>query len=330
MFNFLRPRTCSFAALIIFLCFFTAGCNEAAQKENAVSLYVDAITLAETDQQDLAIEKLQQAVKNDPEFAIAYSLLGDIYFQQQNYPQSASVLEKATQLNPWSIEDFENLGKVYRAMNDFTAAANAYIKACQIDPENYPAHLGAAEAYYQSQDFENALQYSRAAIDINPVDSDIHKLLGDIYSAGKDNEMAIDAYKRALEIKGNDPAIMVPLAVSYLRDAQYAVAGELLNNTIAIDEQNSDAWRHLGFASLRLNNIDSAIEQYSKAVQIAPEDYKNTKGLGVAYMMKSRSLALGDPSAEEYKQKALQQWSRSLDMNPAQAQLLKLYRKHSR
>jgi hypothetical protein len=47
-------------------------------------------------------------------------------------------------------------------------------------------------------------------------------------------------------------------------------------------------------------------------------------------MMKYRDLKnLGDADAADFRAKAISHWSRSLDLNPAQDNLLKLYRKYT-
>ena len=162
---------------------FVSGCAESAKKKNSVSLYVDAVMLAGSNEPNQAVEKLKQAVEKNPDFAIAYSLLGNIYLQQNNLPESAQAYQKATELNPWSFEDFRALGRVYRLMSDFASAAKAYAKACDLDPQNCESQYGAAEAYYELGDYETALNYGKTARGLAPKNSDTEKLLGDIYSA---------------------------------------------------------------------------------------------------------------------------------------------------
>ena len=83
-------------ALAMFI--FVSGCAESAKKRDPVGLYVDAVILADANSTDKAIESLKQAVKKDPDFAIAYSLLGEIYLQQNKLPESAQAYQKATGL----------------------------------------------------------------------------------------------------------------------------------------------------------------------------------------------------------------------------------------
>jgi tetratricopeptide (TPR) repeat protein len=93
---------------------FCSGC--AQQQDKAVDLYVDAVMYKEFQQNDLAIEKLNSAVKENKKFSLAYSLLGDIYQEMKEYEKSANSYEMAAELNPWSFRDYFSLGKVYEIM----------------------------------------------------------------------------------------------------------------------------------------------------------------------------------------------------------------------
>lgn len=319
--------------IIIAVLVFVSGCAESAKKDNSVGLYVDALALVGSNEPNQAVEKLKQAVKKNPNFAMAYSLLGNIYLQQNNLPESAQAYQKATDLNPWSYEDFRDLGRVYQLMENFDSAAKAYAKACELDPQSSEVWCGAANSYYQLGDYESALQFGQSARNVAPADSETQKLLGDIYTARQDNELAIESYKRAIELKGNDPNLMLQLAVVYLRAERFDSAKELLESVAAVVPSSAEVWRHLGFTYLKLGETDLSIVKYLKAVQIASDDWRGHKGLGVAYMMKYKVLKslndANDSSAADFRTRALRHWSRSLDLNPAQDKLLKLYRKYT-
>lgn len=317
-------------AVISAVLIFIAGCGESAKKTSPVSLYVDAVSLAGSNEPNRAIDKLNLAVKEKPDFAIAYSLLGSIYLRQNDLPQSVQAYQRATEINPWSYEDFRDLGKVYNLMNDFNSSAKAFTKACELDPQSSEVLCEAADSYYKLGDYEMALKYGQSAKELAPSDSEIQKLLGDIYTARQDNELAIESYKRALELKAGDPNVQLQLAVVYLRAGQYEPAKQLLESVAAVQSSNAEVWRHLGFVYLKLNEVDAALARYFRAVQLAPDDWRGRKGLGVAYMMKYRDLRnANDVNAPDFRTKALANWRRSLDLNPSQDNLLKLYRKYT-
>ncbi len=156
-------------SLIVLL---ASGCN---QKQQAVDLYVDAVMLKELDENEMAVEKLESAIKLNKSFSLAYSLLGEIYQEIKDYEKSAASYENATRLNPWSFKDYFNLGRVYQIMKKFAQAVKAYAKACELEPDHLEAHVGAAESYYEIEDYNNALAAAEQAEQIDPNVSEIQK-----------------------------------------------------------------------------------------------------------------------------------------------------------
>ncbi len=179
------------------------------QRDQAVALYVDAMMLIELNNHAEAIRMLQMATELDPEFALAFSLQGDLYQQTHEYEKSAQAYEKATELDPWSFKDFFNLGKVYQALKEFARAVKAYVSACTLNPKHYEAHYNAAQCFYLIQDYSQSMDYAQKAKTIDPQRAEPEILLGDLYEVQKDHTQAINAYRRALELEGNKPEIML-------------------------------------------------------------------------------------------------------------------------
>lgn len=309
----------------VFLSFF-AGCNE---EELAADLYSDAIMLTEANQNDVAIEKLKQSIELNPEFSIAHSMLGDVYQETGDYEKSEIAYEKATELNEYSFHDFFSLGKVREVLEKIAGAAKAYARACELEPGDFDAHFKTAKCYFQLKDeqddaLEEALDYSNQAGEIMPDSGDVQKLIGDIYQAKKENGQAILAYKKALELQGNDPDIMVSLAVMYLRTRQNDYAKEVLDNVLAIDIENNLAYRYLGYYHIRMNEFELALENYLMAISFDETDWNSHKGLGVAYML--RAINNND---SEVKEIAIEHWQISLSINHDQPKLNELLSKYS-
>ncbi len=294
------------------------------QQMQAVSLYVDAMMLNDLSEHEKAIEKLNRAVELDPEFALAYSLKGDILQNTEQYEDSADAYERAAELDPWSFKDFFNLGKVCQLIEQFARAVKAYVAACKLDPQHYPAHIGAAQCYYELKELEDAKTYAEKAKELGPDQAEPEQLLGDIFEEQKDHTQAINAYRRALELEGNQPDIMVALARAYLRSGRYSAAKELLTDTIDMQPDNGIAHQYLGFAELKLKNTQTAIDSYKRAVEIDENDWMAHKGLGVAYML----MAMKDRD-ETMQAKALEQWNISLQIKPDQPKLKKLLERYT-
>ena len=306
------------------------GCEN---KERAVGLYVDAMMLVEMDEREKAIEKLIAAIELDPEFAMAYSLKGDLHQEGKEYKESADAYEAATKLDPWSFKDFFNLGKVSAILKEWARAVAAYVRACELEPEHLESHVGAGRCFYELEQYEQALEYTNVAKVLDPNSSDPEILLGDIHRMQGENEDAISAYRRALELEGNEPGIMVPLASAYLSGQRYSAAEELLKSVIEIDPENGKAYEYLGFTHLKLREADLAIADYQKALEYgAAEDaWRAHKGIGIAYLVKAirsngdKTLKVVDSDeVKGWKEKGLAGCRKSLELKPEQPKLERL------
>jgi tetratricopeptide (TPR) repeat protein len=295
------------------------------QRQQAVSLYVDAVMLNEINEYAAAIRKLELATELDRNFAVAFSMKGDLYQAEQKYDKSADAYERAATLDPWSFKDFFNLGKVSQILKQFTRAANAYVAAAKLDPQHYGAQIGAAQSYFELKDFEQSHQYAQKAKEIDPSQADPELLLGDIFEEQKEHLEAISAYRRALELQGNQPKVMVSLARAYLRTGRYSSAKELLTDVIATEPENAVAHQYLGFAQLKLKETQEAIDSYKRAVKFGKDDWMAHKSLGVAYMLS----AMQNNNDEKIKALAVEQWTISLQINPDQPQLRELLSKYN-
>jgi tetratricopeptide (TPR) repeat protein len=337
MFNSTNVRLAICVCLTGVILLFLAGC--AREQQQAVDLYVDAVMLREFDENEMAVEKLNSAVKLDNRFSFAYSLLGEIYQETEDYEKSAASYEKATELNPWSFKDYFNLGRVYQIMKEFAQAVKAYARACELKPNHLEAHVGVAQSYYEIEDYNNALVAAVRAEQIGPDVSEIQKLLGDIYESQKHYDQAIRSYKRALEIDSNNPDVMTSLAVAYLKTNCNEPAKELLISATQIRPNNNTAYQHLGYCYLLLRQqaiesheraleidsntppietslveyLDKAVVNYSRAIEINDKDWEAHRGLGVAYAIRGTNN-----KDEALKAKAVQQWRLSLELKPNQ------------
>lgn len=342
----MNVRFLSICSLSILFLLFFCGCQEGGAGRNIIDLYVDAVMLKEQDQDDEAIAKLDEAVGKSSNFSLGYSLQGDIYQKMGDYEKSSQAYEKACELNAWSFHDFFNLGKVYEVMKRFSDAVKAYVRACELNPNHLQAHINTARCFNEIEDYENALLYGQRAQQLNPEVLEIQEILGDIYESKKDHSQAIKSYKRALEMDINNPRVMTSLAVAYLKTEQVEPAKELLEVAVELDSGNAEAHRSLAYCYLRLYEkhaqthsdaiaagnadkaylellveegqkmIDLSIDSYLKAINADNKDWDAHRGLGVAYMIKGK-LDTGDVD-QNLKDKAIQHWRMSLQINPEQ------------
>ncbi|MEQ8355827.1 MAG: tetratricopeptide repeat protein [Kiloniellaceae bacterium] len=92
--------------------------------------------------------------------------------------------------------------------------------------------------------------------------------------------------------KAMDPNFLS--AKQLMDDGKYAEAIPLLENVVATDKKNADAFNYLGYSNRQIGNHDAALTHYHAALALEPRHRGANEYLGELY------LILGDlPKAEE-------------------------------
>ncbi len=81
------------------------------------------------------------------------------------------------------------------------------------------------------------------------------------------------------------PASLYDTAVERVEQKNYTAAVELLEQVVAKEPENADAWNYLGFSLRKLNRVDEAFAAYDQALRIDPEHDGANEYLGELYLM---------------------------------------------
>jgi tetratricopeptide (TPR) repeat protein len=285
------------------------GC---AERQPPVDLYVDAVALRELGQEQLAVEKLNAVIAADPGFALAYSELGKAYEAMGNDEKALGAFRRAVQLDSWSSEDHLHLARTCEKLGRYAEAANAYARTVELDPKRFEAVLGAVGCYLKAGEYVRALAYCERAEQADRP-RELLPLLAQVYEAQKDYEQVIRVYQRLLVLDGDDPNVLLPLGVAYVKAGQYSRARQVLTSVTQLRPKDSVAFRHLGYCFVKLGDVDQAVQMYQKSVDLAGSDWEAHRGLGVACMLKARQTA-----DRRWQARALEHWRRSLALKPDQ------------
>ncbi len=310
------------AALVI--SFLVPGCSV---RPLAVDVYRDALRLREQGQNDLAVEKLKEVIEADSGFALAYSELGRAHLGTGDFERAEAVLRKATVLDPWSFPDHVDLARVCQRQGKWAEAAGAYGRAAELAPENLAVQLEIARCYLKAGDLAGALASIELAMQTDGGAPEGFRLLGQVHEAQGDYEQAMAVYRQWSELTPDVPDGMLAMAMVRTRNGAYNEARKILMSVLQKWPREATASRHLAYCLLKLGDTDGAVEMYENAIALEANNWEAHRGLGVAYMVKSRQTA-----DNRLQSLALRHWRQALVIYPDQPRrevLQRLIKEHS-
>lgn len=157
-------------------------------------------------------EKLNLALKSDPDSVPVHYLLGLNYYRMREFPQSVEQLQRVLELSPdYSLATFQ-LGLAYARAGDFDHAIQALKRTLELDATNFSAAYNLGIAYEQKQMMPEAMAAFRQSLDIAPGYPLAHRGLGEalLYQGQVDD--ALVELRRAVELAPADPGNHAALA----------------------------------------------------------------------------------------------------------------------
>ena len=211
-----------------------------------------------------AADYFQQAIDEDPKYALAYAGLADCHVLLPAYP---------------------GLGNTPR--DELPKALEAARKAVELDDTLAEGHTSLARALASTLQLSAATSEFQRAIELNPNYATAHQWFGECLQSEGQLEQALAELKRAQEL---DP---LSLVISSLYGFAFDTVGESdeaiaqLRKTIEIDPSFGNAHGLLGLVLEHKSQLKEAIAEYEKNISVH-EDAISLAQLAGAYFLAGR------------------------------------------
>jgi len=265
----------------------------------ALTTFAEGRRLAPTNR-DAAIDLIEQAVARDPDFALAHSYLGTLYYEkndtargEQHFVTAMKLLDRLTLREQLGIraevEDFR--GHREQAVQYYEAYLAQY-------PDDYPVLFRLGWVYMASlQQYDKAIEAFEKILKINPLNGAAYINLATCYKSMEQPQKALEYYQKAFQI---NPAEITETYVNQeygallLSMGNTAKAAETFQEMLA---QPPDFKKGLGYRSLGMldiyqgkftegiANLKQAILLH-KAARMAEGEYRDHILLASAYRTK--------------------------------------------
>jgi len=156
-----------------------------------------------------ALQFFKNAVKQDPEYVLAWAGLADTLTLMEAYghgdaeillSRAQQAVEKALELDPYSPEAHTSLGLIYSSRQDGPAAMREWERAIQIKPSHALAHSSMSWVSNLIGQADQALKSATRAVELDPLSAEVVNHLVLSYLANEESEKALVESRRALEL----------------------------------------------------------------------------------------------------------------------------------
>jgi tetratricopeptide (TPR) repeat protein len=312
------------------------GCVRPEPKISAVDHYVKGQMLLDDGDVEAALAELAQAVKADPRLSIAHAAIGDVHRRRGNWDLARRSYEAACETNPFAFLPHYNLGVTYQVLaqaakaleeveNYLKRAVEVYVRAITLQPDDFDSHLNISACYFQLGEVELADKYCRQAIAIDPNSAKAYGNLATIQESQGNLYEAIKAYKACLEQDMHQPEVLMNLGSAYMRQGRLKAAMRTFQQAGKEDPNGSGPWEKMGACYFYLRKFAEAQKAYQEALELDTNSAVAHRGMGVVYM----SQFVLDNSKTDLREKALEEWNLSLEIQPDQEDLKRLVEKYS-
>jgi serine/threonine-protein kinase len=159
-----------------------------------------------------ALGYFQQAIEEDPSYALAYAGLADSYSlmpvysnnpPKEDIERAISAAHRALELDDSLAEAHTSLGNALEVDCQFSAAEEEFKRAIALNPNYATAHQWFGECYQAQGRFAESLAQLQQAQELDPLSLIINSVLGsNLCTAGHLDE-AVEQLRKTLEIDAN-------------------------------------------------------------------------------------------------------------------------------
>ncbi|MEO8606235.1 MAG: tetratricopeptide repeat protein [Chloroflexota bacterium] len=251
------------------------------------------------DNYEQAISNDNKAIELEPNNAQVYLSRANTYAAQEKLADALSDYEHAIALQPDLTDAYTGRGNVYLGQKRYDDALADFDKALTLNPASPNAWLGKGQILTVQGQFEAALDPLNHAItlcaDANYGCAILYVERGKVYMNLDQDETAIQDFKQAVKLDPNNNSALFRLGVVYINQGDYEQAITYLNQSIAVCTVNCYLdYLERGIAYGQSGNQDAAIADYSKSIELNPDDYSGYYSRGYIYISQANYEAALD------------------------------------
>jgi serine/threonine protein kinase/tetratricopeptide (TPR) repeat protein len=270
-----------------------------------------------------ALDYFDQALKQDPKFALAYAGIADASLRMYGstkegfWTQKAlGAAQQAEQLNGNLSEVHSTLGSVYDTTGKYSEAIAELKRAIAVAPNSDEAYRRLGGVYLNSGNMSQAIENFQKAIQLNPYFWVNQNELGNAYLHQQDYPKALEAFKQVTVLEPDIGTGYENMGNAYLFQGKYKECIPYFQKALQV-EPYSSTYSNLGTAYFFLKQYSDAAAMFEKAKDLTPNDTQIMVNLADAYRWSGQQ----DKAKAAYQQ-AISLGFKELQTNPQDAEVM--------
>jgi tetratricopeptide (TPR) repeat protein len=214
------------------------------------------------------IHKTDKSITLDPNYALPYINLGDVYASLKQYRKAIHNYKEAIGWVPENMFAYYKMGLSYAKLKQHSKAIENFGKAIELDPLYKHAYFNRGFAYSKLKQYTKAIQDYTKTIDLDPLTPFLYFCRGFAYSELKQYTQAIQDYTKAIELDPLYTQTYFYRGIAYKELKQYTKAIQDFTQLLDLDPKERNAYSNRGFCYLVLERYSQGCIDAKKACEM--------------------------------------------------------------
>jgi len=239
------------------------------QREPIAESMLKFVRRGHLDETALALEKM---VRQHPQSAQAYALLGSVYLEQGKTAQAIAACEEALRIDPQTELAYRQLAAAYRREGHLEQALASLNQAIALHPDNVRSYLEAAEMLQDQEAPEVALMVVSAALEHYPHSPELRQCRLELYFELGRYEEAIREAQTLLRSSPDHIRALEFLAASYFYQGKLEEALQVNGRLLALAPLVPHYHLRMGALCHEMGDWQRAMEEYQRTIELSDQD----------------------------------------------------------
>lgn len=218
----------------------------------------------------------RELMELDQDAPQTWCVAGNCYSLQKEHETAIKYLEKAIKVDPNFVYAYTLLGHELISAEKLDQATTYFRSAARLDPRHWNAWCGLGCIYYKNELYVNAEMYYKKALKIAPANPVLMCQLAVVQHACKSGDAAIETLSRALAIDPDNALCRFHRATIYSAIDKNTEALEELEELKRLVPKESMVYFLIGKIHKKMGNTHIALMNFSWAMELDPKGANNT------------------------------------------------------